>query len=166
MSRTWLTQKLSYLKFTVSPTQDFLFLRLALFATMAGVPSTDEAADNMTKTCSEKHLAKISLWITEWTEISPFLGLTEAEEHEILGSAPRSVRSQKIAMLRLWKNKRGTKATYERLRQAFRECEMLDLEEKVQQLVAESSSNSSEEEGEYCSSNESTDVLMPRWERK
>ena len=152
MSRTWLTQKLSYLKFTVSPTQDFLFLRLALFATMAGVPSTDEAADNMTKTCSEKHLAKISLWITEWTEISPFLGLTEAEEHEILGSAPRSVRSQKIAMLRLWKNKRGTKATYERLRQAFRECEMLDLEEKVQQLVAESSSNSSEEEGEYCSS--------------
>ena len=38
-------------------------------------------------------------------EISPFLGLTEAEEHEILGSAPHSVLEQKIAMLRLWKKK-------------------------------------------------------------
>ena len=27
-------------------------------------------------------------------EISPFLGLTEAEEHEILGPAPHSVRSR------------------------------------------------------------------------
>ena len=48
-------------------------------------------------------LLEISTSITEWREISPFLGLTEAEEHEILGPAPHSVRSQKIEMLRPWK---------------------------------------------------------------
>ena len=37
--------------------------------------------------CLEEHLAEIATSITEWREISPFLGLTEAEEHEILGSA-------------------------------------------------------------------------------
>ena len=110
----------------------------------------DEAAlNNMTKTCSEKHLAKISVWIIDWREISPFLGLTAADEREILGAVPPlSVRSQKIAMLRLWKEKRGTKATYKRLCRAFRECDMLDLEEKVENLLAESSSSSSDEEGE------------------
>ena len=109
--------------------------------------SADDAAVNMTKTCSEKHLAKISVWIKEWRDIATFLDLTEAEEHEILGSAPHSVRSQKKAMLRLWKEKRGTKATYKRLCRAFRDCEMLDLEEKVEKLLVESSSSSSDEEG-------------------
>ena len=116
---------------------------------MASLPSsTDKAAVNMTKTLSENHLAKISIWIKEWRDIATFLRLTEAEEHEILGSAPHSVRSQKKAMLRLWKEKRGAKATYERLCRAFRECDMLDLEEKVQKLLVESSSSSSDEEGE------------------
>ena len=120
---------------------------------MAGLTNTDETAVSMTETCSDQHLAKISVWIKDWRDISPFLGLTETEEHEILGAVPPlTVRSQKIAMMRLWKKKRGTKATYKRLCRAFRECDMLDLEEKVQQLVAESSNTSSEEEGEYCSS--------------
>ena len=43
------------------------------------------------KLCSEEHLAEIALLVTDWREISPFLGLTAAEEHEILGSAPHSV---------------------------------------------------------------------------
>ena len=37
------------------------------------------------------YLAEIATSITEWREISPFLGLTEAEEHEILGSALNTV---------------------------------------------------------------------------
>ena len=113
--------------------------------------SPDVVAD---KTCSEKHLAQISVWITEWREISPFLGLTAAEEQEILGTVPPlSVRSQKIAMLRLWKEKRGAKATYKRLCQAFRECDMLDFEEKVKKLLEVSSSSSSDEEGELVCRN-------------
>ena len=104
----------------------------------------DSVADGMNKACSEQHLAEISRWITEWKEISPFLGLTQAEELEIIGSAPNSVRSQKIAMLRSWKQKQGSKATYKRLCRAFRKCGLRDLEEKVIELLAESSSSSDE----------------------
>ena len=69
--------------------------------------------DGWNQPCLEEHLAEIATSIIKWREISPFLGLTEAEEHEILGSAPHSVLEQKIAMLRLWKKKKGIAATYE-----------------------------------------------------
>ena len=104
----------------------------------------------LAEVCSEQHLAEIALWIVEWKEVSPFLGLTEAEEHEIVGS----VRSQKIAMLRKWKQKQGSKATYKRLCKAFRKCGLRDLEKKVEELLAEkSSSESSDEASEEITSN-------------
>ena len=94
--------------------------------------------------CLDEHLAEISTSIKELREISPFLGLTEAEEHEILGSAPHSVRSQKIAMLRLWKKKKGKAATYNQLCRAFRKSKQLDLVEdlvdKMKEILAESKS--------------------------
>ena len=43
--------------------------------------------------CSEDHLAVISDAIADWRAISPFLGLTEAEEIAKLGSNPHSVLS-------------------------------------------------------------------------
>ena len=46
------------------------------------------------------------------TSSSTFLGLTEAEEMAILGTNPHSVSAQKIAMLRKWKQKKGSAATY------------------------------------------------------
>ena len=95
--------------------------------------------------CLEEHLAEIATSITEWREISPFLGLTEAEEHEILGSAPHSVRSQKIAMLRLWKKKKGKAATYSRLCRAFRKSKQIDLEDEMKEILAEMVN----EEGEF-----------------
>ena len=98
--------------------------------------------------CSEEHLAKIAMLITDWRAVSPFLGLTEAEEIAILGSNPHSVPAQKIAMLRKWKQKRGTKATYKRLCRVFRDCGSRDLEEKVTELLVAESSSSSDEEGE------------------
>ena len=103
--------------------------------------------------CSEEHLAEIALLVTDWREISPFLGLTEAEEHEILGSAPHSVLPQKIAMLRKWKKKRGATATYKRLCTVFKKCGKLDLGLKVQKLLTKSSNSSSSsdtEEGKYA----------------
>ena len=127
---------------------------LTNFAAMAGLPGSDDVAPavELNKPCSEKHLAKISLSISDWRGISPFLDLTEADEQEILGAVPPlSVRSQKIAMLRLWKKKRGTKATYKRLCRAFNECEMSDLVEQVQKLLTESDSSSSDEGGEIAS---------------
>ena len=35
-----------------------------------------------------------------WRALSPFLGLTEAEEMDILGANPHSVLAQKISMLK------------------------------------------------------------------
>ena len=94
------------------------------------------------KPCLEEHLTEIATSITEWRETSPFLGLTEAEEQEILGSAPHSscIRSQKIAMLRLWKKKKGRAATYNQLCRVFRKSKQLDLEDEMKQILAESNS--------------------------
>ena len=98
--------------------------------------------------CSEQHLAEISKNIVDWRFVSPYLGLTEADEFAILGANPHSVPAQRIAMLRKWKQKQGTKATYKRLCKVFRKCGSRDLEEKVTELLLAESSSSSDEEGE------------------
>ena len=85
--------------------------------------------------CSEGDLAKIALSIVDWRAISPFLGLTEAEEIAILEST-HSVPARKMAMLRKWKQKNGTEATYNKLCERFRMCELADLESKVKQILA------------------------------
>ena len=104
-------------------------------------PRSEQQPAGWNQPCLEEHLAEIATSITEWREISPFLGLTEAEEHEILGSAPHSVRSQKIAMLRLWKKKKkGKAATYSRLCRAFRKSKQFDLEDVMKQILVESNS--------------------------
>ena len=91
--------------------------------------------------CLEEHLAEIATSIVKWREISPFLGLTEAKEQEILCAVPPlSVLEQKIAMLRLWKKKKGNDATYNQLCKAFRKSEKLDLEDKIKQILLESNS--------------------------
>ena len=54
-------------------------------------------------------------------------------------------------MLRKWKQKRGTKATYKRLCRAFDSCERADLVDKVEQLLAENNSSSDEEGIQYLS---------------
>ena len=91
--------------------------------------------------CLEEHLAEIATSITEWREISPFLGLTEADERQILGAIPPlTVPAQKIAMLRLWKKKKGRAATYNRLCRAFRKSKQLDLEDEMKEILAESNS--------------------------
>ena len=86
--------------------------------------------------CSEADLAKISLLLVDWRAVSPFLGLTEADETVILGANPHSVPAQKIALLRKWKLLNGTNATYSELCQVFRICELTDLEDKVKQMLA------------------------------
>ena len=86
------------------------------------VPLDLEASDcwEFKQPCSEEHLAKIATWITDWRAVSPFLGLSEADEIAILEST-HSVPARRMAMLRKWKQKRGKKATYMRLCQALRD---------------------------------------------
>ena len=99
--------------------------------------------------CSDGHLSKIAKSISDWRAVSPFLGLTEAEESEILEST-HSIPARKMAMLRKWKQKRGVKATYKGLCRVFGDCERADLVDEVKQLLAESN-NSSDEEGTIMS---------------
>ena len=103
-----------------------------------------QQASDWNQPCSEDHLAVISDAIADWRAVSPFLGLTEAEEIAILEST-HSVPARKIAMLRKWKQKHGAKATYKRLCRVFDGCKRADLVDKVKQLLAESNSSSDEE---------------------
>ena len=98
---------------------------------------------DLNQECSDQHLAKISRSIVDWREIAPFLELAEADEIAIRDSTPHSVLTQKMAMLRKWKQKLGSEATYERLCQAFEDCEKGNLVELVKQLAASSSSSES-----------------------
>ena len=104
-------------------------------------PRSEQQPAGWNQPCLEEHLAYIATSIIKWREISPFLGLTESEEHEILGAIPPlSVLEQKIAMLRLWKKKKGRAATYNQLCRAFRKSKQLDLEDEMKEILAESNS--------------------------
>ena len=110
-------------------------------ARMAETSVDEQQPVGWNQPCLGEHLAEIAASIVKWREISPFLGLTEAEEHEILGAVPLlSVLEQKIAMLRLWKKKKGKAGTYNRLCRAFRKSKQLDLEDEMKEILAESNS--------------------------
>ena len=95
--------------------------------------SATACAASLTKPGRDDHLAKIANWISEWQAISPFLGLTDAEEKEILEST-HSVQVRRMSMLRKWKQKLGLEATYKRLCRVFKDCERVDLVDKIKQL--------------------------------
>ena len=88
------------------------------------------------KLCSNEHLHQISQLIAEWKEVAPALGLTQQDEADIAGYAPFSVPAQKVHMLRIWRQKNGTTATYQRLADAFRNCARQDLMDKISELVS------------------------------
>ena len=86
--------------------------------------------------CSDEHLHQISQLIVEWKEVAPVLGLTEQDETEITGYAPFSIPAQKLHMLRMWKRKNGTAATYQNLADAFKNCAEKGLVDKISELVS------------------------------
>ena len=87
--------------------------------------------------CSDVHLAKISQQISDWKGMAPFLGLSETDEQDIITSAPNCAPWQRIAMLRKWRQKLGTAATYRNLANAFRQCGRQDLVDFVSHLLVE-----------------------------
>ena len=64
--------------------------------------------------CQEKHLNEISDSIPRWEELTPYLDLTDVEVEDIkeTNSIPKLRRR---AMLKVWKQKKGKKATYREL---------------------------------------------------
>ena len=91
-------------------------------------------AEKLDQPCSDEHLSKLSLSITDWQSIAPFLGLTEVEESEIVDDSSRA-RMKRIKMLRKWRNKKGEKATYRNLAEVLLELEETDLVEKLCKLI-------------------------------
>ena len=61
------------------------------------------------------NIAKLAREMTEWQELAPFLGLTPAEEREIVERYRDRLQLQKRQALRKWKEKHGRKATYRSL---------------------------------------------------
>ena len=60
--------------------------------------------------CDDKHLLELSLAVTQWQSISPFLGLDQTDEEEIVELY--QPRRRGLQMLRKWKEKKGRSATY------------------------------------------------------
>ena len=120
-------------------------------AIMAERPSLEDLLkdvppEKLDQSCRDDHLCAIALSVTEWRSISPFLGLMKAEEENIEKDCGVN-ETQKIGMLRKWREKFGRKATYRKLVKVFWKLKRADLVEEVRELLlTESSSSSSEEE--------------------
>ncbi len=69
----------------------------------------DVPAAKLDKECSDDDLNVISQSLTRWREVSPWLGLTEAEEEEIRDG--QTLKRQRVDVLRKWKAKQRDRAT-------------------------------------------------------
>ena len=81
--------------------------------------------------CSDEHLREIGICITNWQIIAPHLNLSPADE-EIIATFPGDKR---IRMLRRWRQKRGSSATYRGLAASFQKVERADLIDKIRTLL-------------------------------
>ena len=111
---------------------------------MARKPSLEELLrsvpeETLGKPCSDEHIVEIAREITSWQSVAPYLELTAVDEEDILHNH-HDVRIQRREMLRTWKQKLGSKATYYGLAKAFNDIERADLVGKVVELLASTSS--------------------------
>ena len=65
--------------------------------------------ERLEQVCLDDHLLELSRELSRWREVSPFLGLSVTEEEEFEG---RAVGRQRIDVLRKWREKYGSGATY------------------------------------------------------
>ena len=129
-------------------------------SSMAGRPSLEDLlqdvpSEKLNQPCRDEHLCEIALSITEWQSISPFLGLTEADEVIIQHDYPDSI-ARKIGMLRKWKKRFGRKATYRKLGQVFWKLKRADLVEELCELLQTESSESSSDEDDLSAARRNT----------
>ena len=99
--------------------------------------------------CTDDHFCNnLALFITDWKELAPFLGLSEVDEHLIEEDSTSPLR-RRIQLLRKWKSKCtlcGKTASYKELANAFWTLGKADL---VQMVGREAASQfmAEEEEG-------------------
>ena len=80
-------------------------------------------------------IAKLAREMTEWQELAPFLGLTPAEEREIVERYRDRLQLQKREALRKWKEKHGRKATYRSLITVLCEQDRADLADTLKTFL-------------------------------
>ena len=107
---------------------------------MASRPSLDDLLrdvppERLDQPCTQEHLIEIAPSVIQWQTVAPFLGLTEGDEEAIVTRNPNNVNAQKIAMLRTWKERFGSIATYRKLAEAFWKVGKTDLAERVCSLL-------------------------------
>ncbi len=87
---------------------------------MAALSSLDEAligvrAEKLDQLCSRDDLNEISKALTRWPEVSPFLGLTRADEEDVRTKHDRAVSGvmrERVDVLRRWQENQKERATY------------------------------------------------------
>ena len=84
--------------------------------------------------CSRRYLASLSKRLKNWKLLSPYLDMTEVEEHSISESS-RDYDEQKQSLLFKWKEKVRTSATYRVLIKAIYCSEDINLAEHACQLL-------------------------------
>ena len=92
----------------------------------------DVPPERLDQPCTDKHLNELALSVTEWHSIAPFLGV---DQEAIQVRNPHDVKAQKMAMLRMWKERLGSTATYRRLAEVFWKVEKTILVEEVRSLL-------------------------------
>ena len=75
-----------------------------------------------------------------WREVAPFLNVRDAEISEIERDNTKEM-ERKLGLLRKWKRKFGSSATYRMLVEAFLKCQRVDLAEAVFDLLEQQITN-------------------------
>ena len=92
-------------------------------------------------TVCEIHIADIVNHFTEWELAAPYLGVTETDESDIKQQYPSMPKLQRRKALILWKQKKGSEATYLKLIKVFCDVQRKDVAEKVKDLAVKQSIN-------------------------
>ena len=88
---------------------------------------------------SDRDLAVIARKrLTDWEGLAPFLELTRAQEQQITRSYPGDYSEQKRECLQIWKEMKGTEATYQALISAAVEARDQLLADAVRDLYLSS----------------------------
>ena len=129
-------------------------LELTLNEVLRGV-----APDALQQLCTDRDIRRLAPSVPDWKDAAAFLGLNEVDEKTIEEENKTSLR-RRIAVLRKWREKRGKKATYERLAKAFYEMGNVSLAEDVGKILTRSEPDSSEEEADKTSQEKGRDVIL------
>ena len=88
------------------------------------------SSDVMNKTCSEKHILDISIFLDDWRLVAPRIGLEQHDVDAVIRNAHKE-EERRLNVFRKWKGKCGYKATYRRLIEALLAIGRADLAERV-----------------------------------